>query len=379
MNIVNVMWAGGSAYASVHKVHQLILSQAEENSSISTWLLQGDGCCSSLGNVLEWNLSHRVLKGRHLWKLAQPLLRARMRAALLDNDTQVLLLDGIGVARLMLPLLRTLPNARATVLFHGSTKLRDSDVKLLRGIPPQHLQLIAVSSTLACALQSALGRPVQALRIAMDPQAFRTNLQSVAQARQSIGLASHAGRVLGAVGRLVESKGFDFLLDAFASACAREPDLNLVILGEGELRPHLEARIQSLGLSERVLMPGHLKNLAQLYRAFDCLLVPSRSEGLGLVVQEAVLADVPVLCSDLPVFREQLGNVACYLPVGDVQAWSRAIGQCQKQALQALAQAQQGALAPAVSWEAFRRGTAGMLAGLDQPPSNECSSSARGN
>lgn len=302
-----------------------------------------------------------------------------MRAALLSSETQVLVLDGIGVARLVLPLLRSLPATRATVLFHGSTKLRGSDIKLLRGIPEQYLQLTAVSSTLARALQSALDRPVQALRIAMDPQAFRANLQSVAQARASIGLPGYTGRVLGAVGRLVESKGFDFLLDAFAKASAREPGLHLVILGEGELRAHLEARIQSLGLSEQVLMPGHLKNLAQLYRAFDCLLVPSRSEGLGLVVQEAVLADVPVLCSDLPVFREQLGDVPCYLPVGDVTAWTHAIGQCQKDALHTLAQAQQGALAPTSSWDAFRRGTAGMLAGRDQLPNSERSSSARGN
>ncbi|BBU42114.1 hypothetical protein PPTS312_00290 [Pseudomonas putida] len=45
------------------------------------------------------------------------------------------------------------------------------------------------------------------------------------------------------------------------------------------------------------------------------LLVPSRSKGLGLVVQEAVMADVPVVCSDLQAFREQL-QVYRWLPAG---------------------------------------------------------------
>ncbi|MEX5669335.1 glycosyl transferase, partial [Pseudomonas neuropathica] len=41
MNILNVMWSGGAPYASIHKVHQQILSQAGPTASVKTWLLQG--------------------------------------------------------------------------------------------------------------------------------------------------------------------------------------------------------------------------------------------------------------------------------------------------------------------------------------------------
>ncbi len=87
--------------------------------------------------------------------------------------------------------------------------------------------------------------------------------------------------MLGAVGRLVESKGFEMLIEAFAKASARQPDLQLAIIGEGPLRAVLQARIDALGLAGRVHLSGHRDDLQQLYRAFDWLLVPSRSEGLG--------------------------------------------------------------------------------------------------
>lgn len=360
MNIVNVMWAGGSAYLSVHKVHQQILSQAGENATITSWLLQGRGVCCSIGQTREWHLPHRLLKGRLLWRLLRPWLRLRLRRALQQGGAQVLLLDGLGVARLMLPVLKKMPEVRATVLFHGSTRLHPQDIRLLRMVPAERLTIAAVSSTLATALEKDLGRPVQAVRIALDPHAFQRNLLSVTQARQALGLPSD-GQVMGAVGRLVDSKGFDFLLEVFARASADQPALRLVILGEGEMRPHLEARIDSLGLAGRVVLGGHRPDLTRLYRAFDWLLVPSRSEGLGLVVQEAVMAGVPVLCSDLPVFREQLGDLQCYLPIADIDAWTAALQRCATRSPGELAHAQLEALAPELAWERFCERSAQML------------------
>ena len=114
------------------------------------------------------------------------------------------------------------------------------------------------------------------------------------------------------------------LIEAFARASARQPGLQLAIIGEGPQHAVLQQRIDALGLAERVHLRGHREDLQQLYRAFDWLLVPSRSEGLGLVVQEAVMADVPVVCSDLEVFREQLRDTGGYLPVADESAWAEA-------------------------------------------------------
>lgn len=55
----------------------------------------------------------------------------------------------------------------------------------------------------------------------------------------------------------------------------------MVIVGEGQARAALEARIEQLGLQGKVSLPGHLSDAATLYRAFDWVAVPSIQEGWG--------------------------------------------------------------------------------------------------
>ncbi|KJK09031.1 MULTISPECIES: glycosyltransferase [Pseudomonas] len=353
MNIVNIMWAGGAPYVSVHKVHQQILSRAAPNASVTSWLLQGHGSCCNDSSTREWQLSQRLLKGRHVWKLLHPWMRSRFRNALKQAGTQVVLLDGLGVSRLVLPVLRQLPQVRATIVFHGKTRLHRGDIALLRSFQTPQVTLVAVSQTLADDLQRDLGVPVQVLRSALEPESFRQVLLERTAARQSLGLPLQGVPVFGAVGRLVDSKGFDHLIDAFALARQRQPDIHLVILGEGNERPVLESRIRALGLEAVVTLHGHCRELSSLYRAFDWVLIPSRSEGLGLVLQEAVMADVPVLCSDLSVFREQLGDTGGYIAVGDVAAWGEAIADCVSRDGKQVAKAQYQALAPEQAWQRF--------------------------
>lgn len=361
MNIVNIMWAGGAPYVSVHKVHQQILYHVAPSASVTSWLLQGQGSCCNDQSTREWQLSQRLLKGRHLWKLLQPWMRSRFREALKQANTQVLLLDGMGVSRLVLPVLQQLPGVRATVVFHGTTRLHRGDVALLRSFQAPQVTLVAVSQTLASKLQKDLGVPVQVLRSALEPESVRQALLERDAARQRLGIPLETGPILGAVGRLIDSKGFDHLLAAFALARQWQPNMRLMILGEGNQRSLLESRIKALNLEAVVTLYGHCSEMSTLYRAFDWVLVPSRSEGLGLVLQEAVLADVPVLCSDLPVFREQLGDAGHYVAVGDATAWGQAIANCVTLDGKMVAKAQYQALAPEQSWQRFSQLSSSLL------------------
>lgn len=363
MNIVNIMWAGGSPYISIHNVHHQVLTHAGPDASISNWLLREGELRHGQCATREWRMPQRALKSKPVWRLLRPWLRLRMQRALQDVDADVVLLDGIGVARLVLPLLHRMPTLRASVLFHACTELNSADKLLLRGLPAQRLRLAAVSQTLACTLQSDLGRPVQALRVAFDPQVFRRELLSREQARAVLELPQDGRLLLGAVGRLVESKGFELLIEAFAAGASTRPEVQLAIVGEGPLYARLQARIEALGLVGRVHLCGYHDQLQQLYRAFDWLMVPSRAEGLGLVVQEAVIADVAVVCSDLPVFREQLQAGGYYLPVGSVAQWAQAIGRCDSANAQAMAAMQRQALAPDAAWQAFCDGSQRLLRG----------------
>lgn len=363
MSILNVMWASGGPFASTHKVHQQILSQASPSVPVETWLLQGSAsqCGVSVGEVREWGLSSARLKGRSFWRLTKPWMQARFQRALKDSDARVLLLDGLGVARTLLPVLDTLPHLRAVVIFHGSTRIQPSDRALFERFPASRLTLVAVSNTLAASLSHDLQVPVMTLRSAFDPTAFRAALLPREQARARLGLPQGNTPVLGAVGRLVPGKGFGCLIDAFAGALPARPDLRLVIVGEGPARTALQARIDELQLRDKVLLPGHVDDAAQLYRAFDWVAIPSLSEGLGLIMQEAVMAGVPVLSSDLDVFREQLADSGRYAPIEDVSAWRDAIVRAFDAPCESIVGDQYRALAPDQAWLNFSQAARSLL------------------
>ncbi|CRM35110.1 glycosyltransferase [Pseudomonas marginalis] len=358
MSILNIMWAGGSAFASVQKVHQQILAQADSDVPVHTWLLQGSAAGSDglVEQAVEWNLSSARLKGRHLWKWLMPWMRARFQKAL-PEDVQVVLLDGIGVARVLLPVLKHLPQVRAVVIFHGVTRLRKADRKLFEQLPASQLTLAAVSQTLAGSLERYLQRPVAVLRSAFDPAVFRAAALAREPARSRLGLPLDGSPAVGAVGRLVDGKGFGCLLEAFASATADRPDARLVIIGEGPARPRLEARIEALGLRDKVYLPGHLPEAATLYRAFDWVAIPSTEEGLGLILQEAVMAGVPVLTSELAVFREQLGDAGWYAPVDSATSWGQLLARAFVSSGVQVVEAQSRALAPEQAWNDFTETT----------------------
>lgn len=104
--------------------------------------------------------------------------------------------------------------------------------------------------------------------------------------------------VLG-IGRLVQTKGFDLLLDAFARA---HPPANagIVLAGEGPAREALEAQAARLGLEDRVIFTGRLDRagIVSIAAGAALLAVPSRVEAFGIVVLEGWRAGIPVLATD---------------------------------------------------------------------------------
>ncbi|MGQ9505743.1 MAG: glycosyltransferase [Thermogutta sp.] len=110
------------------------------------------------------------------------------------------------------------------------------------------------------------------------------------------------------VGKLTPAKGQDDLLTAFAGLAQKCPETVLVMIGEGELRPHLEARISALGLEKRVILPGFRNDVLDLVAAADLFVFPSREEGLGGSLMEAILLGVPAVASSAGGIPEVLAG-----------------------------------------------------------------------
>lgn len=116
-----------------------------------------------------------------------------------------------------------------------------------------------------------------------------------------------AGRplVIGSVGRLTPQKNFSLLLKALA----RLPfDLRCIIVGEGELRAELEAEAISLKIAEKVSFPGLSNKIPEFLYGLDIFVLPSRWEGLGVILLEAGLANRPIVASDVDGIKEIISD-----------------------------------------------------------------------
>ena len=110
--------------------------------------------------------------------------------------------------------------------------------------------------------------------------------------------------LLGMVCRIVEQKGIPYALQAFQRVSDCFPAANLVIAGDGDLRPQLEALAQELGIDAKVHWLGWRGDAVDLIAAFDVLLLPSLWEGFGLVLLEAMSRLVPVIASRVSAIPE---------------------------------------------------------------------------
>ena len=138
-------------------------------------------------------------------------------------------------------------------------------------------------------------------------------------------------RVLFTFGRLVSAeraKGMDEVMEAMAGLLAEFPDLVYLIGGGGPDRPRLEAKARALGLEARVMFTGRIAEEEKVayYRLADAYVMPSRGEGFGIVILEAMACGLPAMASSKDGGREALLNGKLGLLVDPDDPASVAVG-----------------------------------------------------
>jgi glycosyltransferase involved in cell wall biosynthesis len=162
-------------------------------------------------------------------------------------------------------------------------------------IPAQRRRRRALDSRLDAhvAVSERLARDVERM-LGLEPNSIETIHNGVADARPEPLPRLRPEPTLGFVGRLAtEEKGLDVLL----RAAARIPDAALVLVGDGPDRPRLEALAGQLGIAGRVVFAGWSDEVRRVLPSFDVLVQPSRREGFGIALVEAMLAEVPVVAT----------------------------------------------------------------------------------
>jgi phosphatidyl-myo-inositol dimannoside synthase len=118
-------------------------------------------------------------------------------------------------------------------------------------------------------------------------------------------------QVLFTFGRLVSeqrAKGMDEVMQAMPGLLPDHPDLVYLIGGSGPDRPRLEAKAKALGLADRVIFAGRVAEEEKVahYHLADAYVMPSRGEGMGIVILEAMAAGLPAMASTKDGSRETM-------------------------------------------------------------------------
>lgn len=157
---------------------------------------------------------------------------------------------------------------------------------------------------------------------AIDTVAFAPQEVLRREVRAELGLED--GFTVMHVGRIIYAKNHEFLLDAFRELLNTEPEAKQVLVGDGELRPEIEAKAEQFP-DGSVLFLGTRMDIPRLLQAADVFAFPSRFEGLPVTMIEAQAAGLPCVMSDRVTDECIVTDLVNRLPIDDPKVWADAI------------------------------------------------------
>ena len=146
------------------------------------------------------------------------------------------------------------------------------DVLVMGGVPPERIHVVPSG---------------------VDPNRFTRQIPP-SDLRAEFGVPEGAP-IIGTIGSLVDHKGHRYLIEAAAMVLERHSNARFFIVGEGELRADLEARIAQGGLSGAFVLPGFREDLETFLSGFDVFVLPSHLEGLCTSLIDAMLCRLPAV------------------------------------------------------------------------------------
>jgi glycosyltransferase involved in cell wall biosynthesis len=218
---------------------------------------------------------------------------------------------------------------------HNTERFFDGPMQLsiARFVARRANRVIAISRAVeedTLARRLAAPSCIDVIPYGIDPKPFRgRNPHHRTELRHGWGFAPD-DFVVGTIARLAPQKGLDVLLESFALAASRSKRrLKLAVVGEGPLRQALLVQARALGLDGSVLWLGRQPpaEVPPILAAFDLFALPSRYEGLGLVLLEALAAGTPIVASRVGPIPEIIrdGATGTLVSPDDPEALAQAI------------------------------------------------------
>jgi glycosyltransferase involved in cell wall biosynthesis len=132
---------------------------------------------------------------------------------------------------------------------------------------------------------------------------------------------------IGAIGRLVWQKGFEFLIQAMPKVLTEFPQTKVLIAGEGPLREELEEVAERLKIKEHIIFSGFRADIKEILTAIDILVIPSLLEGFPMITLEGIAMAKPIIATRIDGINEQIvdGESGILIPPRDPSAIAEAI------------------------------------------------------
>ncbi|MCW5797491.1 MAG: glycosyltransferase family 4 protein [Nitrospira sp.] len=164
---------------------------------------------------------------------------------------------------------------------------------------------------------------VSVVRPGIDPTPFAARIEQAERdrLRASLGVGPHQ-LLVGTVSCLKPQKSPEDFIRVAALVCQRMPAVKCVLVGDGALRPQIEAMIHAQGLQDRVALLGWRRDVASLLKAFDVFVLTSQWEGLPCAMLEARASRIPIVATRVGGSAEAIieGIQGTLCPAGDVKA-----------------------------------------------------------
>lgn len=215
---------------------------------------------------------------------------------------------------------------------HSHNNNQDKNLKYLiklfyrRSIPKYATELFACSKE--AGEWMFRGAPYTVLNNAINADIYKYIPDISRQKRRLLSIPDDVF-VVGHIGRFAPQKNHDFLIDIFFEIQKQRADSRLLLVGDGELRSNAEAKVNKLGISEKVIFTGIRNDIPELLQAMDVFVMPSKYEGLGLAAIEAQAGGLHCFVSDDVSKECNVTNLVSYSSLeNDAKHWAEMILSC---------------------------------------------------
>lgn len=225
-----------------------------------------------LEEVEKHNLNYQFLKNSNKY---DPFARLKLFKILKNYKPDFVILHGNRPMHLANMMQKLLPNIKFIAVCHNNWLKHTPDYK----------NYIMVSKY----IESDLPKNANIFHI---PNAISLLEKPVVKTTDS------ANITIGALGRIVDYKGFHILIQAFAKAKATIPNIKLIIAGDGEMMNELKAMTQTLHLTDDVSFLGWIKDKSAFFSKINIFCMPSLIEPFGIVALEGAKYATPLIVTD---------------------------------------------------------------------------------